>query len=91
MTWLPAVVLSNDSAAVDFGTFKELADVVLLGFGGYAVVAENGVGGHQNLPFVGGVGKAFGVAGHSGIENHLTGGRSFITKRLPFEEGAVFK
>ena len=57
-----------------------------------AVVALQRKCRHQYLSLIRGVGKAFGIAGHSGIEHHFAGSPgSVIAKRMAAKNGAVFE
>ena len=60
-------------------------------WGWYAVVADEGVREHEDLPAVGGIGQALRVAGHARVENDLTRYRFFGCKTAAYHFGAVFK
>ena len=75
-----AVVLSHNGAGMDMVAFKKFADLLLLPFGRNAIVAEDGVCGNENLSFIGRVGEAFRIAGHGGVEHHLSRSRGLVAE-----------
>jgi len=68
------LALLPDDEAPDLYSIR--LKVILVG----AVVADEGVGGHHNLPGVGGVGQHLLIAHHAGIEDHLAVGIDFSAK-----------
>lgn len=57
----------------------------------YAVVAHQGIGGHQNLTGVGGIGQHLLIASHAGVEDDLAIGESFSAEGLAFVYGTIFE
>ena len=89
---LLTVVTDDDGGGIDFVTLHEVSQT----FGGHAegghpVVSDQGIGQSHQLPGVGWVGETFRIAGHGGVEHHLSCHRGFITKRLAGEPDAVVK
>ncbi|MBA7592146.1 hypothetical protein ES708_34323 [subsurface metagenome] len=74
--------LSDDKAVdPDFSRFK----VLLV----YAVVADKGIGGHQNLAGIGRVGEHFLVAYHAGVEDDLAVGVGLTSEAVAFIGRAI--
>ena len=88
---LPGIVLGDDGAAVYARALEILAQVGAASLRGHAVIAEQRKGGDENLPLIGRVGKAFGIAGHGGVEHYLSGCRCLVAKRIAFKTGAILK
>ena len=59
-------------------------------FGGYTGIANMRIGQRNQLLTIGGVGQYFLVAGHGGIENHLTIAKPVCSDRATLEQAAVF-
>ncbi|MBA7686839.1 hypothetical protein ES703_95298 [subsurface metagenome] len=57
----------------------------------YAIVADKGVGGNDNLPGIGGVGQHLLIPCHAGIKYHFTIGISLSTKGIAFINRAIFQ
>ena len=87
-----AVVGHDQAVGIDMIAFEMLFQPVLLpAMGRDAVIADERKGGDQDLARIGGVGKAFRIAGHRRVENYLPRRASGKTEGFSFEAGAVFQ
>ena len=86
-----AVVAHDDGLGMDFLTFHERGDTVLLNAERrHAIVADKRVGEHHHLTSIRRVGQTLWVAHHRCVEDHFTSHRLFVTERLTVERCAVF-
>ena len=58
---------------------------------GYTVITNQGIGKDKNLSFIGRIGKAFRIACHGSIKDHLSCNTLLMAERYSFEDGAIFK
>ncbi|OPZ67029.1 MAG: hypothetical protein BWY83_02723 [bacterium ADurb.Bin478] len=67
----------GDDQALDVNPvgFEIFIQPVLKNASGHAIVADQGIGEHQDLSVIGWIGKALRITHHAGIEHHLSGDR----------------
>ncbi|MBA7714417.1 hypothetical protein ES703_123439 [subsurface metagenome] len=79
---LKALLSNHKASYLDFSGLK----VLFID----AVVTDEGIGWHHNLPGIGGVGQHLLIAGHAGVEHHLPVGISLGAEGVTFINRAIF-
>ena len=87
-----AVIGHYQGAGIDVTAFKVLFQAVFfLTVRRYAIIADEGKGGNQDLARIGRVGQAFGITRHGRVEHHFPRSIPEASECGPFVAGSVFQ